>query len=225
MVSQALRFKAQGFKTLKIKLGDKARNKDVERVQAIREAVGADISLRIDANQGWIYPEAIYNLQAMESLDISYCEAPIYAKNIQKIKEIKRASKIPLMGDESVFDHRDAANMLHMDCVDMINIKLGKTGGISPAMKTASVAEGFGVSCQVGCFSETRLGITALAHFSSVWSNIIYFDMDAPLMHAEDPILGGIEYNDDWSIKLSHANGLGARYNEAFLKEFVPIVC
>lgn len=225
MVKQAMKYKDMGFNTLKIKLGDKERDKDIHRVKAIRAAVGDDISLRIDANQGWIYPEAVYNLKEMEDLNIAYCEAPIFAKNIQKLKAIKQAVNIPLMGDESIFDHRDAVNMLHMDCVDMVNIKLGKTGGIGAAMKTASVAEGFGVSCQVGCFSETRLGITALAHFSSVWSNIIYFDMDAPLMHAIDPIQGGIEYNQDWSIKLPKSEGLGARYDESFLQDFDPVVC
>ena len=57
-------------------------------------------------------------------------------------------------------------------------------------MKIAGIAEAAGVYCQVGSFSESRLGITALAHFSMVWDNIIYFDMDSPLMHSFDPVVG-----------------------------------
>ena len=87
-------------------------------------------------------------------------------------------------------------------------------------MKIASIAEGAGVYCQVGSFSETRLGITALVHFSKVWPGIIHFDLDSPLMQSEDPVEGGMVYHKDWSVTVSDAPGHGADFDPEFLKRF-----
>jgi L-alanine-DL-glutamate epimerase-like enolase superfamily enzyme len=127
------------------------------------------------------------------------------------------------MADESVFYHHDAFQVLSENAATMLNIKLGKTGGICNGMKLGAVAEAADVYCQVGCFSESRLGISALAHFSCAWDHIIHYDMDAPLMLSEDPVLGGITYRDDWSINITDAPGHGASIDPKFLKRFETI--
>ena len=91
-------------------------------------------------------------------------------------------------------------------------------------MKIASIAESFGIDCQVGSFSESRLGITALVHFSLAWDNIIFFDLDSPLMHSEDPIIGGMEYHKDWKVTVTDAPGIGADYDPTFLRNFDSVV-
>ena len=113
--------------------------------------------------------------------------------------------------------------MLALECIDLINIKIGKSGGICNAMKIAAIAEAAGVYCQVGSFSESRLGITALAHFSMVWDNIIYFDMDSPLIHSFDPMIGGIEYHEDWRVTVTKEAGISADFDPDFLKEFKKV--
>lgn len=220
MVAKAEKFAADGFPVLKIKLGDRPSTKDIDRMKAIRAAVGLDLPLRIDANQGWNYSEALRALNGMKDFDIEHCEAPIYCGDLLHLQRLRDISPIPIMGDESVFSHQDAFQTLAMGCIDLINIKLGKSGGISHAMKIAGIAEAYGVYCQVGSFSESRLGITALTHFSMAWDNIIYFDLDSPLMQSEDPIIGGMIYHDDWRVTVTDAPGIGADYDPTFLDRF-----
>lgn len=219
MVEKAVRCAESGFTSIKIKLG-KDPVSDVGRVAAIRNAVGNDISLRIDANQGWNYVQASTALRGMVEYDLEYCEAPIHARNFVDRKRLRDEQIILLMGDESIFNHHDVYQNLMAGTIDMVNIKLGKSGGICQAMKIASMTEAANMYCQVGCFSESRLGITALAHFSMVWDHIVYHDMDSPLMQSLDPVLGGLTYTKDWEVLVGEEPGHGAIFDERFLGQF-----
>lgn len=225
MVNKSLEYKQKGFPSLKIKLGDTDGQKDVHRIKAIRKAIGYDIPLRIDANQGWNYLTAKTVLSEIATENIQYCEAPIDASNFSDLIRLSRDSAVPIMGDESVFSHKDAYRMLANQCIDLVNIKLGKSGGIYHAMQIASVTAAADVSCQVGCFAETRVGISALIHFASVWPHIIYHDLDSPLMHTEDPVLGGFKYQKNWSVFIDDSPGHGARFTEDFLERFEKFTC
>ncbi|MDF1698519.1 MAG: dipeptide epimerase [Saprospiraceae bacterium] len=220
MVDKALQFKDLGFPVLKVKLGEQPSKKDVERITSIRKAVGDTLPLRVDANQGWNFYDAKYALNAMKDLNIEHCEEPIAAANIRDQKRLTEWSTIPIMADEAVFNHHDAYRILAENAADLINIKLGKTGGIENAMKVASICEAAGVYCQVGSFSESRLGISALVHFDLAWDNIIYHDLDSPLMMSEDPIIGGLSYSDKWQVTVDDSPGHGADYDPSFLKMF-----
>jgi len=224
MVAKAKKYAADGFPVLKIKLGERPSTKDIARMKAIRKAVGDDLPLRIDANQGWNYTDALSALQGMKDLNIEHCEAPIFSGDLLHLQRLRDISPIPIMGDEAVFSHKDAFQTLSMGCIDLINIKLGKSGGIHHAMKIAGIAEAYGIDCQVGSFSESRLGITALTHFSMAWDNIIHFDLDSPLMQSEDPIIGGMIYLDDWKVTVTDAPGIGADYDQDFLDRFETII-
>ena len=220
MAEKALKFKEMGFPVLKVKLGEQPSKKDVARLEAIRAAVGYDLPIRTDANQGWNYYDASYALNAMVDLNIEHCEEPVPAANIRDQRRLTAESPIPIMADEAVFNHHDAHRILAENAADLINIKLGKTGGIENAMKVASICEAAGVYCQVGSFSESRLGISALVHFDLAWDNIIYHDLDSPLMMSDDPIIGGIQYSDKWQVTVDDTPGHGADYDPAFLKMF-----
>jgi L-alanine-DL-glutamate epimerase-like enolase superfamily enzyme len=223
MVERAVKFKEMGFPVLKVKLGERPSTKDIKRMEAIRLAVGDDIDLRIDANQGWNYHEAKTALTAMSHLNIQHCEEPIRAGNITDQAKLNRISPIPIMADETVFNHKDAMEVIQMHAADMFNIKLGKSGGICNAMKVAAIAQAADMYCQVGSFSECRLGISALVHFDMAWDNIIYHDLDSPLMLSEDPVIGGLEYGPDWEVTVPDTAGHGADFDETFLKRFERI--
>jgi len=224
MAEKALKFKEMGFPVLKVKLGEQPSTKDVERIKAIRVAVGDDLPIRIDANQGWNYFDASYALNALVDYNIEHCEEPVHAANIRDQRRLTAESPIPIMADEAVFNHHDTHRILAENAADLINIKLCKTGGIENAMKVAGICEAAGVYCQVGSFSESRLGISALVHFDLVWDNIIYHDLDSPLMMSEDPIVGGLKYSKDWQVTVDDTPGHGADYDPAFLKLFECIV-
>jgi len=130
---------------------------------------------------------------------------------------------MPIMADESVFNHRDAYKVLSQQAAHMINIKLGKTGGICNGMKLAGLAQAADVYCQVGSFSESKVGMSALLHFSMAWDNILFHDMDSPLMHSEDPVTGGLTYHKDWELTVDDTPGHGADFDPKFLKRFENI--
>jgi L-Ala-D/L-Glu epimerase len=222
MAASALRFKNAGFPAIKVKLGT-TQKADIERIRLIRAAIGDDLPLRIDANQGWDEATAIATLKALEKFDIEHCEQPIAARNIVGLARVRAASPIPIMADEAVFDHFDALNLVKNNACDYFNIKLAKSGGIHNALKINAIAEAAGVHCQVGCFSETRLAMSALMHFIMACPNVIHFDLDAPLMLSADPVQGGIKYGANGTATIGEEIGIGATFDEAFLKELESV--
>jgi L-alanine-DL-glutamate epimerase-like enolase superfamily enzyme len=220
MVAKAVQFVEQGFRILKVKLGQRTSHMDVERMKSIRKAIGDQITLRIDANQGWNYQDALYALNNISDLNIEHCEEPLPASNLIDQIRLTKNSPIPIMADEAVFNHQDAYRIIASKAAHLFNIKLGKAGGIHNAMKIAAIAEAADIYCQVGSFSESRLGITALVHFDLAWDHILFHDLDSPLMLSEDPVIGGMKYSDEWQVTVDDSPGHGAQFDEQFLKRF-----
>lgn len=211
MADDALKIVQRGFTIIKVKLGGKAEE-DIKRIQNIRAKVGMEIPMRIDANQGWSKEDAIHVLNELVQFNIQHCEEPINRHAFLELGEIKRASKIPLMADESCCDDLDAARLIKLDACNLFNVKLGKSGGIFKALKILKLAEANTVEVQLGGFLESRLGFTAAVHLSYCSNQIKYFDFDTPLMFEEDPVLGGMVYGDSGKITIGEEPGLGARY-------------
>ena len=223
MAADAVKIKAQGYPAIKVKLG-KHGPTDVERMKAIRAAVGNDIPLRIDANQGWQVQEAIDTLQALAPLNIQHCEEPIARWNYMQLPLVKAQSPIPIMADECCGDDHDAARLIDLKACDYMNIKLGKSGGLFKALKIARLAEAAGLHLQVGAMLESRLAMTAFAHFALSSDNIVHYDFDTALMFAEDPVTGGILYEKNGVIKVPEAIGLGAVINDSWLNRMEKII-
>ena len=223
MAADAVKIKAQGYPAVKVKLGKNGKT-DVERMKAIRAAVGNEIPLRIDANQGWELQEAIDTLKALAPLNIQHCEEPIARWNYMQLPKVKRESPIPIMADECCGDDHDAARLIELDACDYFNIKLGKSGGIFKALKMVRMAEQAGIHLQVGAMIESRLAMTAFAHFALCSPSIVHFDFDTALMLKEDPVTGGIVYEKNGVVKVPDAPGLGASIDEERLKRMEKIV-
>ena len=215
MAAKAREILGLGFRAIKVKLGT-TTEEDVARVRAIREAVGEEIPIRIDANQGWDYTTAVATLRALEPLGVQYCEQPVAYWNYEAMRLVRQATTIPIMADESVFDQRDAFKLCRGECCDYLNIKLAKSGGIRNALGICAVAESCGKACMVGCMMESRLGLTATAHLASARRNITFYDLDTALLLSDDPIIGGIEYDGD-EVTLPEGPGLGADVDPDFL--------
>jgi o-succinylbenzoate synthase len=217
MAADAVKIKEEGYPAIKVKLG-KDGKKDVERMKAIRKAVGEDIPLRIDANQGWTPDEAIETLNALHPLNIQHCEEPIARWDFMNLPRVRKNSPIPIMADESCGDEHDAERLLNLDACDYLNIKLGKAGGIFKALKIVEIAKKKNMRLQVGAFMESRLAMSAFAHFSLCSPLIVHFDFDTALMFSEDPVKGGIVYEKNGVVKVPEVNGLGATIEPLFLQ-------
>lgn len=218
MASDALKIKMNGFPVIKVKLG-KGGAADVERIKAIREAVGYEIPIRADANQGWGFEEAIETLNSLAPYQLQHCEEPLPRHDFMKLSEIRRQSPILIMSDESCCDHNDTERLISLNACDLINIKLGKSGGIFKALKMIKLAEDAGMRIQIGAFLESRLAMTAFAHLALCSPNIIHYDFDTALMFSEDPVEGGLVYKDGGLIEISDTPGIGACIKNEFLQK------
>jgi L-alanine-DL-glutamate epimerase-like enolase superfamily enzyme len=218
MQADAIRFKDGGFPAIKVKLGE-TLEADVERIKKIREGIGNNIPLRIDANQGWPDPAyAITVLKALNEYNIEHCEEPIPRWQFMELNKVSAASPIPIMADESCCDEHDAERLLQLNACKMFNIKLGKSSGFYKAMKIVKLAEKANMHLQIGSFMESRLGLTASAHLALSSPNIIHYDFDTALMFSADPVMGGIEYKEKGVIEVPGVPGLGATIDDSYLK-------
>lgn len=216
MAAHALEFRERGFTAVKVKLGAGVAE-DVARVAAIRDVLGPDIAIRIDANQGWDRVDALQALRRLSAFDIQYCEQPVAAWDFEGLAAARSLGAIPIMADEALFDEHDAMRLVTTGACDYFNIKLAKSGGIHVALKINALAEATGIKCMVGCMTETRLGLTAAAHLVSSRGNIVFADLDGADMLREDPVVGGMVYGEGGRIMVPDAPGLGADLDAGFI--------
>ena len=216
MALKALDFKATGATILKVKLGKNAVE-DVERIRQIREAVGGDIKIRIDANQGWSFDDAVFALQAMGQYDIEFCEQPMRTWYDDRLPQLMQLSPVKIMADESVYNHHDARKQINSGSCHYINIKMSKSGGILEAKQIHDEAASKGIACMMGGMLESRIGLSAKLHFVYACPNIRFYDMDTCMLgHLEDPCIGGVIY-EGYQLNIGDEPGIGADANEAFL--------
>lgn len=216
MAEKALVFKQSGAHVLKVKLGKDAPE-DVERIRQIRESVGGDIKIRIDANQGWDFDSAVYGLQSMAKYDIEFCEQPMRTWYDDRLPALMKQSPVKIMADESVYSHHDARKQINSGSCDYINIKMAKSGGIFEAKQIHDLAASKGIICMMGGMLESRIALSAKLHFVYASPNIKFYDMDTCMIgHLEDPCVGGATYNG-YLLNIDDTPGIGADADDAFL--------
>ena len=216
MAEKAAEFKLSGANVLKVKLG-KVPAEDVERIKQIRETVGNELKIRIDANQGWCFKDAVYCLTEMGKYDIEFCEQPMRTWFDDKLPELIRLTPIKIMADESVYNHHDARKQINSRSCDYINIKMSKSGGILEAMKIHDVAALHNIPCMMGGMLESRIALSAKLHFVYASPYVKFYDMDTcKLGHKVDPCIGGAYYIG-YQLDIADVPGIGADADEKFL--------
>jgi len=217
MASDALKYVEMGFRILKLKVG-LGVEEDIARVKAVRDAVGKDIRIRIDANQGWTVKQAKKALSSMERYDVELAEQPVKWYDYEGMAELTRVSPIPIMADESVHSARDALLVAKMRAADYINIKLTKAGGLLEARRIAAISEAAGIPNMIGCMMEGGISITAAVHFATATRNLVTTDLDSDISLKEDFVEGGAKCEKGFRI-LPEGPGLGnLRVKEGMLK-------
>ncbi len=210
MITHALEAVDRGYNTLKIKIGEDPL-KDAERIIEIDKALEGNISLRLDANQGWSAQESVTLLERIEQAGIvaQFIEQPVPAEDIEGLKYIKKRVETPVLADESVFSLRDARQLLEMEAVDYLNIKLAKTGGISQALALADLAASYGIKCMIGCMLEGPIAVAAGFHVASARADTItMLDLDAVALLSSYHLHSDILF-DESHITLSDTPGIG----------------
>ena len=193
MAEKAVQWKNKGFGILKVKLGEDIKT-DIQRIQAIRKAVGEDEILRVDANQGWTLKDTLNILPALEEVKVSLLEQPLKAWDIDGMKRLTAMSRIRIAADESCHSVYDAARIAKEHAADVVNIKLMKCGGILNALKINAVCESNGIECMVGCMGESSLANAAGMHLAAALTNIHYADLDSAWLLKQDKVIPGFRH-------------------------------
>ncbi|ACA39113.1 dipeptide epimerase [Lysinibacillus sphaericus] len=221
MAKDASEFVASGFRNIKIKVGTNAEL-DIARIRAVREAIGDEVQLRVDANQGWNRMETLKVIRETIACHVDWYEQPVKAHDLRALKEIRALSPCSIMVDEGVHNIYDLVDVIEMRAADMLNIKLMKSGGIYPALALASLAEAAEMPCQVGSMVESAIATMAGAHLAISKSIIHTNEMVGPLMFVKD--VANVTYDKD-ILQLSHKAGLGIEVDEQYVKEITCFSC
>lgn len=175
---------ASSMDILKIKLGA-----DISHAIKVTQALSQklpQVKLLIDANQAWSREESLAYVYAVENLKIELIEQPVIAKDLEGLKLITNATKIPILADEATFNLNDVIKVVESKSADMINIKLMKCGGVTKAIEILNYAREKNIKCMLGSMLEGPYSINMALYLAFAYRDVIeYVDLDSPLLYKE----------------------------------------
>jgi len=196
-VAEVRQVAKDGIRTIKIKVGVDP-DRDVAIVRAIREAVGPEMKLCIDANEGYKTPgQAIQTVRRMQDCNLLYVEQPVMG--IERIARVAQAIDAPVMADESAWNAHDVVQIIARDAAQIVSIYTTKPGGLYRAMQVSALCEAAGIVCNINGSVELGVGNLANVHLAAAapaatLSNVIPVSMPAEALNGR---VGGIYYADD----------------------------
>src|SRR5262245_26209829 len=139
----------QGFRTMKVKVGIDPEQ-DIARVRAVREAIGPNVRLGVDANGAWNVSMAIRMLNRLRDFDIYFAEQPVPPGDFSWLADVRNQAPAPVLADESIYTTHDAVSAIRAGAADALSTYIGKSAGIGGARKIAAIAEAAAIGCTVG---------------------------------------------------------------------------
>lgn len=203
---------AEGHRLLKIKVGFLPPEKDMERLVAIRRAVGDSVDIRIDVNQGWTPDIAIRLIRRIEAEGVrpTFVEQPVVATDFAGMARIAKAVDTPIMADECLYTIQDALRLIEIGGADIFGIKVMKHGGFLRSKQIAALAEAANIPCYVGSNLETGIATMACAHFAASTPIVQYgCELFGPLLLVDDILANPIDYTER-IVRVPTSPGLGA---------------
>ena len=193
-------------KMIKLKLGSPAGIvADKAMLEAIR-AYAPNTKLTVDANGGWGFDDAVAMSEWLAVQGVEYIEQPLAVTDDDKLKALSDCSPLPIFVDESCFNSADILRLA--DSVAGVNLKIMKTGGLTTAMEAIQVAKSCNLKIMFGCYSDSSLANTAMAHLAPYAD---YLDLDSHLNLTDDPFTGAtIEAGH---LLPNHQPGLGVKHH------------
>lgn len=170
-----------GFTSFKVKLAVEPVENSIQKLELINQIAGGECAIRIDPNQSWSVAHSLEFLDIIDrrGISIDYLEQPTPAKDKRALAEIRRNTRTPIMADESCFNMEDLLQLIEYEAVDLINLKLLKSGGISPALQMAKVARAAGLGVLVGSMMEGDRGVFVAACLADALAPDEIHDLDA----------------------------------------------
>jgi muconate and chloromuconate cycloisomerases len=204
----------------KIKFGFNQPLDDLKRLQALRIALGDNVRLIVDVNQGWSEAECIRFMPALEELDVALVEQPVSALQLEAMARVAARSSIPLLVDEAAFTKEEVARAAAMGCGSVYSLKLVKSGGLFEMKRAAAVAAAHGLELYGGCLLESSIGAAAhLAAFCTLPKLEWGTEHFGPRILVEDLVTNPIRFNE-FAICVPDGPGLGVQVDEDKIRSF-----
>ncbi len=199
---------ARGITSIKVKVGGDLRD-DVDRVEAIRSGA-PNLSITLDANQGYTPHEALLCLEALDDRGIRplMLEQPVHKDDYAGLRYITQHTSVPIAADESASSPATVARLIADGAVSVVNVKLAKSG-IVDALDIAALCRAHHIQLMIGEMTESRLGTSAAAHFAAGLGGFRFIDLDMPMLMSEDPFVGGYEQTGGIYDLSNVTSGLG----------------
>ncbi len=191
-------------RVFKVKLGSPdGIDADRKMLIAVREEA-PELELYVDANGGWSLEDAVSMCNWLADIGVKYVEQPLPKGQEEHLAQLKRLIPLPIFVDESCFNSSDIPKLA--SCIDGINIKLMKSGGLTEAMRMVHTARAYGLQVMFGCYSDSTLANTAAAQLAPLAD---YLDLDSHLNLTDDPFTGA--YVQEGRILPNDLPGLGVQ--------------
>lgn len=170
-----------GFTTIKVKVGTDP-SQDVERVRAVREVIGDDTDLVIDANCGWSADIAIDCLKKLADCHVGLVEQPTPKGDFQALARVRREAGVRILADDICFNLTDASELIHGGCCDAISVYPGKNGGILRSRQIVDLAAQHGIPCSIGSNLEYDIATAAMGHLVVSHENMCVEDIPGDVL-------------------------------------------
>jgi L-alanine-DL-glutamate epimerase-like enolase superfamily enzyme len=187
-----------------------AASTDVLRGGSVRDAVGPDVALRLDANQGWTREEAVQVIRALEVADlgVELVEQPVVADDVEGLAWVRERVGLPVMADESCYGPYDLERIIRLGAADLVNVKLAKCGSLTVGRDMLRRAHDAGLGTIVGSMMESHVGVGAAAAVVAAEPTTAVSDLDAAWWSVASPVVGGISYSGN-EVRVPAAAGFG----------------
>ncbi|NYT61781.1 muconate cycloisomerase [Alcaligenaceae bacterium] len=200
--------------SFKLKIGLREPRDDIKHITAVRKALGDDVSLRVDINQGWSETQTLRYLPGLADAGVELVEQPIHEKNFEGMQRLTALACLPIMADEALKGPHDAFRMAAGHCANVFAIKIEQAGGLQNARDMIAIAEAAGIALYGGTMLEGSVSTIAAAHLFSTIGKLEWgTEMFGPLLLKDEILTLPLDYSD-FSLGLPRGPGLGIELDE-----------
>jgi L-alanine-DL-glutamate epimerase-like enolase superfamily enzyme len=210
---RAADFVAAGHTELKLKVG-RDLGQDHDTIAAIRDRVGSDVRIRIDANMNWSVPAAIKWINTLERFDLQFVEQPVPDFDVAGLAQVRRAVSVPIAADEACTSVRSALELVKADACDVFVVYPSEAGGLTRALQIGAIAQAAGKWCAIGSWAELGVATTANAHVAAASTAFAFANDTHYPLQLEDVLASGVEI-ERGHISVSREPGLAVELDEA----------
>lgn len=219
MAREAADYVKRGFTGVKLKIGLEPAL-DVERVRAVREAVGPEVIIRADANCAYSLTDALRAIRQIDRYNLQCIEQPLAAWDLEGMSRLVSSVETPIMADESLHDAPSAMELIRRKAAGIFHVKVQGKGGLLRARHVVAVAEAAGIPCIIGQISEMSIGAVVDATLAASSTNIIYpGEMAGPLIIDDDVVSRKLDLSRGF-IELSRSPGFGLELDRSALNRY-----